>query len=97
VCGTVEDLVGGDDGLVCGVVGDDAAGVLDGEHLLDGLPGYPELPGDLGLRDALLREAADQVAALAGQVLGDPEVLESHGADLFETADGVLLGGAALG
>jgi hypothetical protein len=74
-----------------------AVGRSDGEHLLDGLPGYPEFPGDLGLRDAVLGEAADQVAALTGQILGDAEVLEGLGADLLEAADGVLLGGAALG
>jgi hypothetical protein len=74
-----------------------AVGRSDGEHLLDGLPGYPEFPGDLGLRDAVLGEAADQVAALTGQILGDAEVLEGLGADLLEAADGVLLGGAARG
>ena len=64
----------------------------DGEHLLHGLAGYPELAGDLGLRDALLGQAADQVAALPGQILGDAEVLEGFGADLLEAAYGVLLG-----
>ena len=68
----------------------------DGEHFLHGLAGHPELAGDLGLRDALIGQAANQVAALPGQILGDAEVLEGFGADFFEAPDGVLLGGSTF-
>lgn len=64
----------------------------DGEHFLHGLAGHPELAGDLGLGDALIGQAANQVAAFPGQILGDAEMPESFGPDFFEAPDGVLLG-----
>ena len=43
---------------------------LAGEHLLDGLAADSELPGDIGLGEALLDQAAQQVPALGMELPG---------------------------
>ena len=73
------------------------AGAADGrprsarQHLLDGLPGHPELARDVGLGEALADQLPDQVAALGGELPRLARVLEGVGPDLPQPVEGFLV------
>jgi hypothetical protein len=62
-----------------------------GEHLLDGLAGNAQLPGYICLGEAFGGQAADQVAALGGELPRQARVLERLGPDLSEVIESLLM------
>jgi hypothetical protein len=64
---------------------------LAGEHFLYGLAGDSQLPGDLGLGEALGDQAAKDVAALGVELLRQARVPDGLVADLPQALESLLV------
>ena len=73
------------------------SGTLDRQHLLDCLPGDPELSGDFSLGQPVIDEQLHEIAPLDGQPLGLPGVLEGLLAHLLDLPEGRVAPSLMLG
>ena len=65
----------------------------DSQHLLNGLPGHAEFSGDVGLRQAVVEQAAHQLTPFRGQLLRDPHMFQGLRSHLPEAAEGLFVRG----
>jgi hypothetical protein len=67
----------------------------DSQHLLNGLPGHPELSGDVGLRQAVVEQAAHQLTPLRSQLLREAHMFQGLRSHLPQAAEGLFVRGLA--
>lgn len=65
--------------------------MLTGQHLLHGLARDSHLPGNVGLRVAVLDQALDYAATLGCELLRQARVLQCLGPDLVEATERLLM------